>query len=283
MIVRKIERLLLYLFLSIFVVILVGPFIWLVSSSFKESKDIFDTTFSLLPRHEDGSLYLTVDNYKNALEYLNFGLLFFNTMIVAVINTVANIFFNSLAGYSFARLNFKGRDTIFKLVLTSMMVPGTVLLVPNMIIINKLGLYDHLGALVFPFLLSVYNIFLMRQHFLGLPKSLEESALIDGANWFTIFRKIAMPLAKPIIVVLGLFTFMWNYNNFLWPLVVITSSKNHTLALGLGAILTSGGGSAERYPIMIAASVIVALPLIIIFFIFQKQIMKGINVGAEKG
>ncbi|WLR54811.1 ABC transporter permease subunit [Mesobacillus subterraneus] len=106
---------------------------------------------------------------------------------------------------------------------------------------------------------------------------------MDGAGWFKIFNKIALPLSKPILVVLGIFTFMWNYNNFLWPLVVINSSEKYTLALGLGALLTSGGQSAEKYPIMIAASVIVALPLIVLFFIFQKHIMKGITAGSVKG
>ncbi|MFP7299928.1 carbohydrate ABC transporter permease [Neobacillus niacini] len=277
------DRILLYGFLILIAVILLGPFIWLVSASFKESKDIFSTTFTLFPQREDGSIYFSFENYTGAIEYLQFGSLFVNTLIVSVVTTIINLFFNSLAGYSFARLKFKGRDLIFKLMLTSMMVPGTVLLVPNMIIINKLGLYDSLGALMVPFLMSVYNIFLMRQHFLSLPRELEESAIIDGAGWFTVFWKIAMPLAKPICVVLGIFTFMWNYNNFLWPLVVINSPENYTLALGLGALISASNTSAENYPLMIAGAVVVSLPLIIIFALFQKHIMKGINVGGVKG
>ena len=282
---RKIkpDRLLLYAVLILIAIILVGPFIWLLSASFKESKDIFSTTFTFLPRREDGSLYFSFDNYTGAIEYLQFGPLFLNTIIVSSITTVFNLFFNSLAGYSFARLKFKGREVIFKIMLTSMMVPGTVILVPNMIIINKLGLYDSLGSLIVPFLMSIYNIFLMRQHFLSLPRELEESAIVDGAGWFTVFWKIAMPLAKPICVVLGIFTFMWNYNNFLWPLVVINSPENYTLSLGLGALISASNTSAENYPLMIAGAVLVSLPLIVLFTIFQKHIMKGINVGGVKG
>ncbi|MDX8366146.1 carbohydrate ABC transporter permease [Cytobacillus sp. IB215665] len=279
----KLDRIFLYIFLSIFAVILVGPFIWLASSSFKESKDIFSTTFSLLPRHDDGSIYFSFDNYKYAFEYLNLGTLFFNTLFVAVIATFVNLILNSLAGYAFARLNFRGREVIFKILLVSLMIPSTVLLVPNMIIVNQLGLYDTLWALILPFTMSVYNVFLMRQHFYSLSKELEEAAIIDGASWFTIFWKIAMPLAKPILVILGIFTFMWNYNNYMWPLVVITTPENYTLSLGLGALISAADKNAELYPVMIAGSVMVALPLIIVFLFLQKHIMKGINIGGVKG
>lgn len=283
MIGKKTERILTYFFLCLFVIILVFPFIWLLSSSFKDSRGIFSPVFSLIPRDSDtGGISFTLDNYKSAIEYMNFPVLFFNTFLVAIINTVTNTFLNSLAGYSFARLRFKGRELLFRLILTSMMIPGTVLLVPNMIIINKLGLYDHLGALVVPFVMSVYNIFLMRQHFLTLPRELEESGIVDGASWYTVFLKIALPLARPILVTLGIFTFMWNYNNFLWPLVVINSSENYTIALGLGALLSTLK-QAENYPIMIATSVIVAVPLIVIFMFLQKHIMKGISAGGVKG
>ncbi|MEK3885508.1 carbohydrate ABC transporter permease [Paenibacillus sp. PL2-23] len=277
------ERIFTYLFLWVFVIILIFPFIWLLSSSFKESRDIFSPVFSLIPRDPDtGEFTFTLENYKNAFNRMNFSVLFLNTFLVATVNTIANTFFNSLTGYSFARLRFKGRDLLFKVILTSMMIPGTVLLVPNMIIVNELGLYDHLGALMIPFIMSVYNIFLMRQHFLTLPRELEESGIVDGASWYTVFWKIAFPLAKPIVVTLGIFTFMWNYNNFLWPLVVINSPENYTIALGLGALLSTLK-QAENYPIMVASSVITAIPLIIIFIFFQKHIMKGINAGGVKG
>lgn len=283
--IRKIkwERVLLYIGLIFLTVIMIGPFIWLISSSLKESKDIFSSTYSFIPRREDGTIYFSIENYVEAYRYLRFGTLFVNSMIVAVVSTIINLFFNSLAGYAFARIDFKGRDAIFKGILISMMVPGTVLLVPNMIIINYLGLYDSLSGLIAPFMLSVYNIFLMRQHFLGIPKELEESAFMDGAGRFTVFWKIAMPLAKPICVVLGIFTFMWNYNNFLWPLVIINSPENYTLPLGLGALISASATNASRYPTMIAGSVLVALPLIIIFMMLQKHIMKGISDGAVKG
>lgn len=279
----SIDRLLVYVILILFVIILVGPFIWLVSSSFKENADIFSSQFSLIPRDQDGNIKFNFSNYALAMDYLNIGTLFFNTLIVALVNTALNLFFNSLAGYAFARLNFKGRDLIFKIALLSMMVPGTVMLVPNMIIVNKLGLFDSLGALILPVMMSVYNIFLMRQTFLGFPKELEEAGVIDGASRFRIFWSIALPLARPMLVVLGITTFMYNYNNFLWPLVVITSPEKQTLSLGLGALISASATNPELYPAMLSAAVLVSIPLILIFLFFQKYIVKGIGAGGVKG
>jgi len=202
---------------------------------------------------------------------------------VSSIATVIHLFFNSLAGYAFARIRFKGREVLFRATLTSLMVPGTVMLVPNMIIITRLGLYDSLAALVIPFAMSVYNIFLMRQTFLGFPRELEEAAAIDGASAFRIYWTIALPLARPMLVVLGILTFMWNYNSFLWPLVVIQSPENDTLAKGLGSLVSASATNAELYPVMLAGAVIVAVPLILIFLVFQRFIVKGIAAGAVKG
>ncbi|WLR54812.1 carbohydrate ABC transporter permease [Mesobacillus subterraneus] len=172
----KLERIFLYIGLILFALVLVFPFIWLLSSSFKESKDIFSASFELFPKKEDGSYYFTLENYKQAFEYLDFALLFKNTLFVAVVNTVLNLYLNGMAGYAFARMHFKGRDVIFKVILTAMMVPGTVLLVPNMIIVNKLGFYDSLGALILPFFISIYNIFMMRQHFFGFAEGVRRSS-----------------------------------------------------------------------------------------------------------
>ncbi|MFT4123649.1 MAG: carbohydrate ABC transporter permease [Microbacteriaceae bacterium] len=276
-------RALLYAILLLLVVVLVGPFFWLVLSSFKSASQIFDADGSFLPVNADGRISFTVDNYVYAFDYLQVGVLFGNTLLVACCATALNLFFNSLAGYAFARLRFWGRDAIFRLTLASLMVPGTVLLVPNMVIVTKLGLYDTLAALVVPFAMSVYNIFLMRQSFLGFPRELEEAAQIDGAGPFRVFWAIALPLTRPTLVVLGIMTFMWNYNSFLWPLVIIQSPENDTLAKGLGALVSASATNAELYPVMLAGAVIVAVPLIVLFLVFQRFIVKGITAGAVKG
>ena len=283
MIARKISRVALYAFLFLLVAMLVGPFLWLTLASLKDGSQILGIDSPVLPVDENGNFRVHFDNYVVAFDYLQLNTLFVNTFIVATVATAFNLFFNSLAGYAFARINFRGRETIFRLVLASLMVPGTVMLVPNMIIINELGLYDTLPALIVPFVMSVYNICLMRQTFLGFPRELEEAAIIDGASAFRVFWTIAMPLARPMLVVLGITTFMWNYNNFLWPLVVIQSPENGTLSLGLGSLVAASATNAELYPVMLAASVVISLPLIILFLIFQKFIVKGIAAGALKG
>lgn len=283
MIAHKISRVALYAFLFFLVALLVGPFLWLTLASFKDGSQILSIDSPVLPVDENGNFRVQLDNYIVAFDYLQLNTLFVNTFIVATVATAFNLFFNSLAGYAFARINFRGRETIFRLVLASLMVPGTVMLVPNMIIINELGLYDSLPALIVPFVMSVYNIFLMRQTFLGFPRELEEAAIIDGASAFRVFWTIALPLARPMLVVLGITTFMWNYNNFLWPLVVIQSPENGTLSLGLGSLVAASATNAELYPVMLAASVVISVPLIIIFLVFQKFIVKGIAAGALKG
>ncbi|MBA4248356.1 MAG: ABC transporter permease [Microbacterium sp.] len=283
MITRKISRVALYAFLFFLVVLLVGPFLWLTLASFKDGSQILTAGSPILPVDENGNVSFRLDNYVFAFDYLQLNTLFVNTFLVATIATAFNLFFNSLAGYAFARMNFRGREVLFRLILASLMVPGTVMLVPNMIIINQLGLFDSLAALIVPFVMSVYNIFLMRQTFLGFPRELEEAAIIDGAGTFRVFWMIAMPLARPMLVVLGITTFMWNYNSFLWPLVIIQSPENGTLALGLGSLVSASATNAELYPVMLAASVVISVPLILIFLVFQKFIVKGIASGALKG
>lgn len=283
MIAHRISRVALYAFLFFLVVLLVGPFLWLTMASFKDGSQILSADSPLLPVDEQGNVSLQFDNYVFAFDYLQLNTLFVNTFLVATIATAINLFFNSLAGYAFARIEFRGREVMFRLILASLMVPGTVMLVPNMIIVNQLGLFDSLAALIVPFVMSVYNIFLMRQTFLGFPRELEEAAIIDGAGTFRVFWTIAMPLARPMLVVLGITTFMWNYNSFLWPLVVIQSPENGTVALGLGALVSASATNAELYPVMLAASVVISVPLIVIFLIFQRFIVKGIAAGALKG
>ncbi|MGI6770808.1 MAG: carbohydrate ABC transporter permease [Acholeplasmataceae bacterium] len=281
--VRKfMKRFFAYFTLILLSIAFIIPFLWMVSSSFKIPSDIMRTTFSLIPRNEAGNVYFTLDNYRYAIEYLDTHRLFLNTFIVATLNTVINLFLNSLAGYAFAKIEFKGKNRLFKIILTSMMIPGAVMLVPNLLIIRFLGLIDTLAALILPFTMSVYNVFLMRQTFESISVELEEAAMIEGANRFVIFTKIAMPIARPTLVVLAITTFMWNYNNFMWPLMVIDSDSKRTLALGLGNLIQAASGNPEMYPAMIAGSVLMSIPLIIIFIFFQRFIIAGINVGGVK-
>ena len=276
-------RVAVYAVLILLTVTFLFPYVWLISSSFKSTQAIFNPEFHLLPIDPEGNMQFVITNYTQAFDYLNLGTVFKNTLIVCVANTVLNLFLNSLAGYAFARIPFKGRGPVFAVMLMSMMVPGTVMLIPNYIIINELGMYDTLFALICPYIMSVYNIFLMRQQFFAFSKVLEEAAELDGAGLFRTFVVIALPLVTPMLVVLGITTFMWNYNNFMWPLVATQSESVFTLARSLGSLVSAGSNNVNLYPVMLAGAVIVSLPMIVVFFVLQKYIIGGISVGAVKG
>lgn len=275
-------RILLYVVLILLALSFIFPYVWLISASFKEPSQIFSTNFSLLPRDANGNIHFVLENYVAAIEYLNLSKVFANTMIVCVVNTVINLFLNALAGYAFARIQFKGREVLFKIMIVSMMVPGAIMTIPNLIISRTIMIDDTLLVLILPFIMSVYNVFLMRQQFLGLNKEIEEAAIMDGAGHFRIFFTIALPLVSPMLVVLGITTFMWNYNNFMWALVATQSEEVFTLARSLGELISAGQNNPSMYPQMLAGSVIVSTPLIIIFFALQKYILKGINIGGVK-
>lgn len=279
---HKLARIFMYMVLIMLAISFIFPYLWLISASFKRPAQIFSSTFSLIPRDENGKINFVFTNYIAAAEYLNLGQVFFNTMIVCFVNTLLNLFLNALAGYAFARIKFKGRDTIFKIIILAMMIPGAIMTIPNLIISRSLHIDDTLLVLILPFYMSIYNIFLMRQQFIDMNKEIEEAATLDGAGRFRIFFAIALPLVSPMLVVLGITTFMWNYNNFMWALVSTQSAEVFTLARSLGSLISAGQNNPSMYPQMLAGSVIVSLPLIIIFFTLQKYVIQGISVGAVK-
>lgn len=283
---RAVSRTVLYVILVALAVSFILPFLWLVASAFKETGNgqgmLSYVKFTLIPRNADGEIFFKTENFKNALEYLNATVLLKNTLIVAAVNTVVNTMFNSMAGYAFARINFKGKNVLFRIIILAMMIPGTVMMIPNLIICREMGIYDSLWALMLPFAMSIYNVFLMRQHFYSFSRELEEAAMIDGAGRLQTFFRIALPMASPMLIVTGVTTFMWNYNNFLWPLVATSSEENRTLALGLGSLISAGSSNPEIYPVMLAGSVVLSVPMIILFFVCQKYIIGGISAGAVK-
>ncbi len=255
------------------------PYFWMLITSLRTELAYNSTGFTLLPLDEQGHLSLFFGNYKEAFTALNLGQVLLNTLIVCVANTFLNLFLNSLAAYAFARLKFFAKNTIFKIILFSMMVPGTVMLVPNFLICDYLGITDSLFALILPFVMSVYNIFLLRQQFLGVDKGIEEAARIEGAGPFRIYLRIVLPLVKPMMVVLGITTFMWNYGNYLWPYIVNVDPNLRTLATSLAELT----GSGYDLTVQLAGAVIVSAPMIIVFFILQKYIVGGTMEGAVKG
>ena len=277
----KISKLFIYLVLIAFAAMMVLPFIWMLSASLRQPQDIYTSGVKLLPVDQStGKISATLDNYREVMTQLPFGRMFLNSLFVAVVATVFNLFFNALAAYAFARINFPFKEKIFSFMLASLMIPFYVVMIPLVFITKNLGMYDSLWGLIIPVSMSVYNVFLIRQFIVGIPIELEEAATLDGCSRFRIFWSIIMPLSKPVLAVVGIFTFMFNWNNFTWPLVLIISRNNFTLPLGLGALMTQSG---SKYHLLLAGATITIVPMVIIFLVMQKYIIKGITMGAVKG
>lgn len=185
-----------------------------------------------------------------------------------------------MAGYAFARIKFPFKNAIFILLLSVLMVPGQIFLIPQYLIIQKMGLLDTIPALFIPNLFSAFGTFLMRQFFLSLPDELEEAAIIDGCNRYQIFGRIMLPLVKPGLVTLSIFTFKFAWNDFMWPLIVNTSPKNMILG---PALSTLQGQFTTQYPMQMAGAVMAVIPVILVFFIFQKQFIEGVAQSGIKG
>jgi multiple sugar transport system permease protein len=219
-------------------------------------------------------------NYTEVLQRAPFARWFLNTTVVTVLVVVGTLITSSLAGYAFARLRFFGRDVVFLLVLATLMIPFQVIMIPTFLIVRKLGLIDTLGALILPNLASAFGIFLLRQFFRTLPIELEEAARIDGASRLGVLFKIVLPLSGPALATLAVITFMWTWNDFLWPLVTIYNPNNMTIQLGL---TTFQGAHQTNTNLLMAANVMSVLPVLLLFFVAQRYFIRGIATTGLKG
>lgn len=261
--------------ISMLVILLViaFPFLWLIISSFKHEKDII----SFPPRISADSY--TLDNYIKVwttiplLDYIK------NTVIFAGGTVITSVFFDSLAGYAFARMRFKGKSVLFYFVLLTMMIPFQVFMIPLFIEVNLLGMLDTYAGLIIPRMTTAFGIFMMRSFFITLPDSLEEAARIDGLSEFNIFLKIMLPLSKPTLLSLGIFTLMNSWNDLLYPLILTSSSKMRTLPAGL-ALFT--GQNISFYGPVMAGTVISMLPLLVVYIFAQKYFVQGTAMSGMK-
>jgi multiple sugar transport system permease protein len=218
-------------------------------------------------------------NYQAVLEQAPFGRWFLNSAIVTIVCVFGNLLFCSLAGYAFARFRFAGRGIAFFLILATLMVPFQVVMIPTFLIVRSLGQIDTLGALILPNLASAFGIFMMRQFFRTLPIELEEAARIDGASRLGVLFKIVLPLSAPALATLGVITFMWTWNDFLWPLITIYSEDKMTLQLGL---TTFQGQHQTNTALLMAANVMTMAPILLLFFAAQRWFVRGIATTGLK-
>jgi multiple sugar transport system permease protein len=247
------------------------PFFAMVGLSFVSNGEIFSGAYT----------NFTLDNYKNVFREIPLGLYFLNSLIVAAAATVGQVFIAALAGYAFARLDFKYKNALFLLVLITMLVPPQVNIIPLFFLMRELHLTDTYQALILPALFGGFGVFLMRQYFLGLPKDLEDSAKIDGCNLFQTFFKIALPLALPAVATLAIFTFVGTWNSFMWPLIVTNSDTMRTLPVGL-AVYKGSFREITLWGELLACSVICIIPVIAVFLAGKKYFINDILQGGVK-
>jgi multiple sugar transport system permease protein len=223
---------------------------------------------------------LRLANYSDVLRQTPFARWFVNTVIVTVVTVAGNLLLCSLAGYAFARIKFFGREIVFILILATLMIPFQVVMIPTFIIVKDLGLINTLQALIVPNLAQAFGIFLLRQFFRTLPVELEEAARIDGASRLSVLFKIVLPLSGPALATLAVITFLWTWNDFLWPLITIYSPDKMTLQLGL---TTFQGTHASSWNLLMAANMMSMLPVLLLFFLAQRYFIRGIATSGLKG
>lgn len=264
----------------IYIVLLIGsiisliPFLWMIIASTHQTSDLFGTPLPVLP----GGELLT--NLARLQESVNFGRVMVNSLLVAIVYTAFSSVISIMAGYGLAKFKFRGRGIALGLILVTMMIPMQVLLVPLFQMMASLGWIDTYQAVILPFVASAFGIFLMRQSFLDFPDSLIESSRIDGANEFRTFYRIVLPVARPQIAALIIYTFMTQWNAFIWPLLMLNTEENYTIPVALNTMI---GLSRVDYSGLMLGSLLATLPLLILFLIFQRQFISGLLGGAVKG
>ena len=268
--------LLLHLILSIGGVLMLIPFVWMVSTSFKSLDQVFTYPPVWIPNP------FVWENYPEAFTSVPFALWFVNSFKISAAVTLGQLFTCSLAGFTFARMRFPGREALFLLYLATMMVPLHVTIIPVFVTMNTMGLVDTPWSLIIPGLTSAWGTFLFRQFFLSMPAELEDAAKIDGCSFWRIYRQISLPLAKPVLATLGVFTFMGSWNDFLGPLIFLQSKSQKTLTVGLLQFRAEFQGLGQ-WPVMMAGAVISLLPILIAFIIGQKYFVRGIALSGIKG
>lgn len=257
-------------------VVMVLPFLWMLSTSLKEQQYILQANPQLIPNP------VSVESYVQLGERIDLTRSIFNSVIVAVATTIGQIIVSAMAAYAFARMEWRGRNTVFVLYLATMMIPSVVLVIPQFMLIRSLDWVNTYAALIVPGLFSAFGTFLLRQAFLSLPKDFEEAAFVDGANHLTIFWRITLPLIQPAIATLAVFSFMGSWNAYLWPLFAARKAEVMTLPVVL-ATLQAGPRALTEWNMVMAGAVITVLPILIVYLLAQRWFVSGIISGGIKG
>lgn len=265
---------LIYLLLILLAFSMVFPYLWMLANSFKTRTQFFSDPYSLLPAP------FTLTTYQDALTVGRMSVYMINSVLYAATVLVVQLFINSLAAYAFARVAFPGRETLFLAVLATLMLPGTVTLIPTFLIAHSLGLQNSFLGVVLPGFASAFGIFLLRQAFLNIPRELEDAAHIDGAGFFTIYWRIMLPLASAALLTLGVFIFLGEWSSFIWPLIILSDWEKYPVTVGIALFRDV---NSINWPAVFAASTLISFPIVILFIIAQEYIIGGISLSGLKG
>lgn len=284
---KKVRSIFWYIGAILISLITVYPFLWMIATSFKPEAEIYSNSLSLF------SEKFSLDNYKKAFEVIPFGRYFLNSFYLAAMGVLTNVFLGALAGYSFAKLKFKGRKAMFSLLLSSMMIPGVITMIPQFLVLKNFplvggndifgqggqGLINHYAAIILPGAVGAYAVFFMKQFFETLPDDLAEAARVDGCSEFRIFWNIYLPLILPAAVTLGIMTFQSGWNSFMWPMIVLNSKEMMTVQVGLAAFQYQYN---TQYGPLMAGTVISVIPTLLLFIFAQKYYIQGIAFSGGK-
>ena len=266
-------NLLIHTILIIGAVIMVLPFVWMVLTSFKTLAESTQMPPKIFPES------VQLSNYTEVMRLLPFDKFYINTILMLVFRVLGSVLFSAMAAYAFARLEFPGKNFLFSPVLLQMMVPGQLFIIPQFLLIQKLGLLNTVTALVIPGFVSAFGTFLLRQFFMGIPKELEEAAKLDGCSIGGTFFRIMLPLANSGLVALGIFTALFAFKDLMWPLIVNMSIDKMTLSAGLASLQ---GQFSTNFPQLMAGSLLAIWPMLLIFIVFQRRFIEGIATTGGK-
>ncbi len=272
----KVLKIVLYTIVIFYAIITLFPFLWAVAASFKPINEIVSGNMSLIPDEPTFDAYrrLLVDNNQ-------FWRWLANSFFIATVATICNVLFNTMAGYSLARIHFKGKNIVFNIIVATITIPAQVLLIPNYVIMTRMGLTDTYTAVILLSAINASYIIMMRQFFINFPKEVEEAATIDGLSRMGIFWKLSFPIAKPAIATQSLFIFMGVWNEFLKTKLYLSSPDKYTITVGLQALSQSQGDSVP-WDLVMASSVMSIIPMIILYIILNKYFLEGVRIGGEK-
>lgn len=270
----RVQRLLLGSLLSAGAVLTLAPLLWMLSISFMPAGDANVFPPRLLPR------IWTVEHYRTLFTRLDLTRFAFNSFVLASAATLLSVIINGMAGYAFAKFRFRGRDALYRTLLGALVIPAQVAMLPLFLLLKSIGLVNTYAGAMIPSLASIFGIFLVRQYALSIPDDLLDAARIDGAGEWRIFRSVVLPVIRPILVTLAVFTFMGTWNDFMWPLIILSDDSRYTLPVALANLSLEHAQDTE---LMMAGAVLTVLPVLLLFVVLQRQYIAGITAGSVKG